>query len=191
EGIKPIPGVEAYHTKNKTLKGPEMENMRAYICKKYKITDKTGKMKKKAFNDFIKEVGKDFSLFDDLARDILKDYLMEEPTDLFDMMQDTEEQSAEEKIAEFKRDILSYLDYSSNFHLVLLAINNDGLKDLYQIVSDAHINGFYSDPRTDLKYIRDNGLGKNVIATSACLGGYLAKLVFQNRMDEAKAFIQE
>src|SRR5699024_2022007 len=100
-------------------------------------------------------------------------------------------ESPELKLANFKKDVTEYIDLTSNYHFLLIAINNQGLEDLYRISSDAYINGFYSDPRTDLKFIKENDLGKNIIATSACLGGQLAKLCFQDRMDEAKEFIQE
>lgn len=191
EGIKPIPGVEAYMALDRTMKGPEFEKWREEICKKYKITDNKGKVKRKAFNDFLRKVRRDMSVFEEEAKKILVDYLMEGSMDLFDLLEFNKEETPEEKIEKFKKDITEYLDYTGNFHLLLIAVNNQGLKDLYKITSDAHINGFYSDPRTDLNYIKENNLGKNIIATSACLGGYFAHLVMKDRIEEAKAFIEE
>ncbi|CDQ41756.1 DNA polymerase III subunit alpha [Virgibacillus salexigens] len=188
--IKPIPGCEAYMTENRQLQSKELERMREYIGSKYKITDNKGKFKKKAFNNFIKTIKKDFSCFETEASLLLQSYLMDEEMDLFDIM-NQEDKSTDEKLDEFKQDILEYLDYADNYHLLLLAVNNQGLKDLYKIISDSHINGFYSDPRTDLRYIRRNGLGKNIIATSACLGSYFARLIMQNRREDAISFIQE
>lgn len=175
-GIKPIPGCEMYMTENRQLKGEEFSRMRDYIMKKFMIVDKKKKPTKKPFQQFIRKVRKNFDLFEEEATSLLKNYLMASPNNTLD---------------EFKKDIFEYLDYSENFHLVMIAVNNQGLEDLYEINSDSHINGFHSDPRTDLKYIRDNDLGKHIIATSACLGSYFAKLIFADRYDDARTFIEE
>lgn len=199
-GIKPIPGCEVYTTQNRLLKSDELEQMRKELCIKYKITDNKGKPKMKVLRDFLRKVEKNYSCFEEEAHIILRDYLMSsdseegEPLDLFSIFEvefDSKEPlTVDAKIAEFQKEIFDYLD-RGNFHMVLLAINNQGLEDLYEIVSDAHINGFYSDPRTDLSYIRDNNLGRNIIATSACLGSYFSQLCLAGRFDDAKAHIQE
>ncbi|RHW31846.1 PHP domain-containing protein [Oceanobacillus profundus] len=193
QGIKPLPGIEAYLVKNRHLHGPELENIRLYLGDKYKIVDKKGKFTKKPFNEFIKKIKKDIRCFEEEAEELLKGYLMNDEMDLFDLLDGSVDlnQSTESKIAEFKADILKYLDYASNDHLLLLAMNDQGLKDLYKISSDAHINGFYSDPRTDLKFIQQNNLGENIIATSACLGSTLARYAMNGRMKEAVQFIEE
>ncbi len=218
QGIKPIAGVEAYTTKNRLKRNEELEQMRKDICIKYKITDGKGKPRMKVLRDFMRKVEKNYQSFEEEATEILKDYLMFEPMEemeqellLFDIEDDDSfvddkslmqkeiinhyesinvPQTPEEKIHQFKTDIFDYLDHG-NFHMVLLAIDNKGLEDLYEIVSDAHINGFYSDPRTDLSYIRDNGLGRHIIATSACLGSFFSQLCLAGRLEEAKAHIQE
>lgn len=215
EGIKPIPGVEAYMTKDRHFKSEEFSAKKEEICIKYRIATKqkggSYKPKLKAFNTFISAVSRDWSKFDDLALELIKDWLMEEPLEdpehqisLFDdealfamgqedateLINDVYEAAEEHTLERFKKEILDYLEFDS-YHLLLLAVNGQGLKDLYNIVSDSHINGFYSDPRTDFNFIKENGLGKNIIATSACLGGYFAKLIDRNQIDEAKAFIAE
>jgi DNA polymerase III subunit alpha len=200
-GIKPIPGCEVYTTQNRSNKSEELEELRKDLCIKYKITDKKGKPRMKMLRDFLRKVEKNYSCFDEEAHAILKDYLMssdpvqEESLDLFTAFDIEFEGKAtpitiDEKIAEFKREIFEYLDLG-NFHMVLIALNNQGLEDLYEIVSDAHINGFYSDPRTDLSFIRSRNLGRNVVATSACLGSFLSQLILAGRIDEAKIHIQE
>lgn len=199
--IKPIPGCEVYTTKNRSFKADELEQIRKDLCIKYKITDNKGKPKMKMLRDFLRKVEKNYSCFEQEAHVILKDYLMssdpmeEESLDLFSAFEVEFDnkmvpQTVDDKIAEFKEEIFSYLDLG-NFHMVLLAMNNQGLEDLYEIVSDAHINGFYSDPRTDLAYIRNRGLGRNIIATSACLGSFLSQLILANRLEEAKEHIEE
>ncbi|MGV7000340.1 DNA polymerase III subunit alpha [Priestia megaterium] len=201
-GIKPIPGCEVYTTKDRKIQSDEFQEMRENLCIKYKIVDGKGKPKKKVLSDFLRKVKKNFSCFDEEAMVILKDYLMasdsspqEESLDLFSAFEvsftDVEApRTTEEKVEEFKEEVLNYLDHG-NFHMVLLAMNNKGLEDLYEIVSDSHINGFYDDPRTDLSFIRERGLGKNIIATSACLGSFFSRLCLAGRYAEAKKHIEE
>ena len=68
-------------------------------------------------------------------------------------------------------------------HLLLLAETNEGLRNLYKIVSKAYVDGFYFKPRTDHEYLRSHA--KGLIATSACLGGEVAQALLHN--DFAKA----
>lgn len=60
-------------------------------------------------------------------------------------------------------------------HLVLLAVNKQGYKDLLNIVHDSNINGFYYKPRTDINMLKQ--YGKNIIALSACIGGRIPKMI--------------
>ncbi len=57
----------------------------------------------------------------------------------------------------------------SPYHLVLLAKNETGYKNLLKIVSAAHLEGFYYKPRVDKKYLANHAEG--LIALSACMGG--------------------
>lgn len=62
----------------------------------------------------------------------------------------------------------------SNYHLVLIAKNNDGRKDLNRILSEANKSGFYYKPRIDdelLFSINPN----NMIITTACVASRLRK----------------
>lgn len=54
-------------------------------------------------------------------------------------------------------------------HLVLLAANNEGYKNLISIVSDAYLTGFYRKPRTDWSVLSEKSAG--LIALSACMNG--------------------
>ena len=65
-------------------------------------------------------------------------------------------------------------------HLVLLPKNNTGLKSIFQMVSESYIDGFYRYPRIDFDILKRHANG-NVIASSACIGGRLAKVVFDNQ----------
>lgn len=58
-------------------------------------------------------------------------------------------------------------------HLVLLAQNETGLKNLFKLVSDSYKSeNFYRYPRVDYEMLREHNEG--IIAASACLGGIYA-----------------
>jgi DNA polymerase-3 subunit alpha len=59
-------------------------------------------------------------------------------------------------------------------HVILLAKNLKGYKNLLKIVSEAHVNGFYYRPRTTSEKIFKNKEG--LIVSTACMGGILGKL---------------
>ena len=55
-------------------------------------------------------------------------------------------------------------------HIVLVALNQTGLNNIYKIVSDSHQgDNFYRYPRLDYDMLEKYGDG--VMASSACLGG--------------------
>ena len=68
-------------------------------------------------------------------------------------------------------------------HLILLAHNKDGVKNLLKIHNYAQLEGFYYKPRTDLRYLSQYGSG--IIATSACVSGEIPKAILQNDMQKA------
>lgn len=73
-------------------------------------------------------------------------------------------------------------------HLVVLAKNKTGYKNLIKLVSKAWTEGFYSHPRTDKKELEAHKEG--LIIASACLGGEIPKLILADRIDEADAQIK-
>jgi DNA polymerase-3 subunit alpha len=172
EGIKPIPGCEIYTTRDRNKKGEFLKEYREKLCEKYKV-------KEKELKEFVRHIERNPDDFESKARMMLKDKIMDE-TDLFGGVD----------LVEFRSDIYDYMSYD-NYHMVLIAVNNEGLEDLYEIVSEGFVRGFYSDPRVDLEYIRSNNLGSNIIATSACLGSWFAKLCLSGNIDAAKNYINE
>ncbi|SEF59308.1 DNA polymerase-3 subunit alpha [Caloramator fervidus] len=70
------------------------------------------------------------------------------------------------------------------YHLVLLAKNNEGYKNLMKIVSKAALEGFYYKPRVDKELLKEYSSG--LIALSACLAGEVQDLILKGRYDEAK-----
>lgn len=71
-----------------------------------------------------------------------------------------------------------------NNHLVLLAKNETGYKNLVSIVSDAYQNGFKRKPRTDMDFVGANASG--LIALSACLGGEISQAILQGDISNAE-----
>ncbi|MCO5228493.1 MAG: DNA polymerase III subunit alpha [Thermomicrobiales bacterium] len=71
----------------------------------------------------------------------------------------------------------------NSYHLLLLAENNTGYRNLIRLASEASLKGFYYRPRVDLEML--NRYGEGIIATSACLGGPLAKNLLAHQPDKA------
>jgi len=70
------------------------------------------------------------------------------------------------------------------YHLVLLAKNNVGYKNLIKLVTAAHLEGFYYKPRIDKNLLRNHSEG--LIGLSACLGGEVARALTAKNEDKAK-----
>src|SRR5436189_619186 len=70
------------------------------------------------------------------------------------------------------------------YHLVLLAENYTGYRNLIHLVSQGYREGFYYKPRIDKALLAERHEG--LIALSACLGGEIATLLRQERLQEAE-----
>ncbi len=69
-------------------------------------------------------------------------------------------------------------------HLLLLAKNEQGYKNLIQLTTLAHLEGFYYKPRIDHEVLKKYSAG--LIAASACLKGKVPQLLMENKWEEAK-----
>jgi DNA polymerase-3 subunit alpha len=70
------------------------------------------------------------------------------------------------------------------YHLILLARNKAGYKNLIKLVTAGYLEGFYYKPRIDKELLRKHSEG--LIGMSACLSGEIPKLLLQGRYDDAK-----
>jgi DNA polymerase-3 subunit alpha len=70
------------------------------------------------------------------------------------------------------------------YHLVLLAKNKTGYKNLIKLVSLAHLKGYYYKPRIDKNILSQYADG--LIATGACLHGEISRLVLSGKYAKAK-----
>lgn len=67
---------------------------------------------------------------------------------------------------------------ATTYHIIIYAKNQQGLKDLYRIVSEAHVKHFYRRPRIPRSLLAANR--DNLIIGSACEAGELYRAVLNN-----------
>ena len=76
----------------------------------------------------------------------------------------------------------------SGYHLIVLAKNYNGYKNLIKLVSNAWVDGFYGRPRTDRfeleKYHED------LIVCSACIAGEVPKKILKGDIEGAREAIE-
>ncbi|MBR0056668.1 MAG: DNA polymerase III subunit alpha [Kiritimatiellae bacterium] len=73
----------------------------------------------------------------------------------------------------------------SGAHLILLAKNLEGYRNLVKLISFAHTEGFYQRPRIDKALLEQYHGG--LICSSACVAGEVPRLILENRMEDALA----
>ncbi len=69
-------------------------------------------------------------------------------------------------------------------HLILLAKNNEGYKNLLKLSSISFVDGFYYKPRIDYNLLEQYHEG--IICLSACLAGSIPQMILQNRLEDAE-----
>ena len=80
-------------------------------------------------------------------------------------------------------------DHRKYYHLILLAKNYDGYKNLMKIVSTGHIEGmYYGKPRVTHEIIEQ--YHENLICCSACLAGEIPRDIIAGDMDGARKAIE-
>ncbi len=70
------------------------------------------------------------------------------------------------------------------YHLILLAKNEVGYRNLMKLCSIGHLEGFHYKPRIDLESLRTHNEG--IICLSACLGGEVPQHLLHGRYEEAR-----
>ena len=69
-------------------------------------------------------------------------------------------------------------------HLILLAKNNNGYKNLSKLVSLGFLDGYYYKPRIDKEILEK--YHEDLICCSACLAGELPQAILKNDMEKAE-----
>jgi len=87
----------------------------------------------------------------------------------------------------FNRDKSSIKDAA--YHLVLLAENNTGYRNLLKLTSSGYTEGFYYRPRIDKEILRECHAG--LIGSSACLSGEIPRLLLRGDEESAERVAQE
>ena len=68
-------------------------------------------------------------------------------------------------------------------HMILLAMNETGYRNLVRLVSKAFLEGFYYKPRVDYELLQQHNEG--LIATSGCLSGAVPSAIIDGKADKA------
>lgn len=84
----------------------------------------------------------------------------------------------------FEKKSLDKLADGNAYHLVLLAKNKVGYKNLIKLASASFLEGFYRKPRIDYEILAEHTEG--LVCLTACLGGEVNQHIFKQR--EHKAF---
>ncbi len=77
---------------------------------------------------------------------------------------------------------------SDQFHLVLLAKNLAGYRNLMKLVSHAHMEGFHYRPRVDLELLKEHSEG--LIALSGCMQGIISQSLLNKEQDRAEKWLR-
>ena len=72
-------------------------------------------------------------------------------------------------------------------HIILLAKNDEGLKNLQKISQIAWTEGYYHKPRIDMECLFEHGDG--IIVVSGCMNGLISKAIERGEMDKAKELV--
>ena len=78
---------------------------------------------------------------------------------------------------------------SKRYHLTLLAKNNEGYKNLIQLVTLSNLEGYYYKPRMDKEILRK--YSKGIICLSGCLGGELSQALINKDEEKGELIIKE
>src|ERR1700723_989235 len=76
-----------------------------------------------------------------------------------------------------------------NNHLLVLAQNEEGYRNLIRIPSEASLHGFYRKPRVSKRYLAEHSAG--LIGFSGCLSGELCEELVAGRYEKAKSVAQQ
>jgi DNA polymerase III subunit alpha len=74
-------------------------------------------------------------------------------------------------------------------HLLVLAENEEGYRNLVKITSEASLHGFYYKPRVSKRFLAEHS--KGLIGLSGCLKGSVAEFLMEEKYDSARAAATE
>ncbi|RME88595.1 MAG: DNA polymerase III subunit alpha, partial [Candidatus Hydrogenedentota bacterium] len=84
-----------------------------------------------------------------------------------------------------EKKVMEKLLDGNNYHLILLAKNKTGYKNMIKLSSLAYTEGFYRKPRIDYDVLAEHSEG--IICTTACLAGEVNRKIYTEQTEEAWA----
>ena len=87
-------------------------------------------------------------------------------------------------VTDHKNDEKPGRENHKSYHIGMLAKNFKGYQNLSKVVSDAHVDGFYYRPRTDLETLAEHAEG--LIGFTGCMQGWVPQLILRGKEDEAE-----
>ncbi|MBP7804984.1 MAG: PHP domain-containing protein, partial [Candidatus Pacebacteria bacterium] len=75
------------------------------------------------------------------------------------------------------------------YHLILLAKNLQGYKNLMRLVTTANLEGYYYKPRMDKELLKE--FHEGIIALSGCMGGELSQTLLSGDIERADQLVAE
>ncbi|MDO4992336.1 MAG: DNA polymerase III subunit alpha, partial [Prevotellaceae bacterium] len=87
-----------------------------------------------------------------------------------------------------KEDMVKANGDLGGYHLIVLAKNFNGYKNLIRLVSRAWVDGYYGRPRTDRKDLEM--FHEDLIICSACIGGEVPKKILNGDMEGAREAVE-
>ena len=78
---------------------------------------------------------------------------------------------------------------TASYHMILLAMNQTGWRNLIKLSSRSYLEGFYYRPRIDRELLGE--LNEGLICTTACLGGEIPSALLANQPDRARKIAGE
>jgi DNA polymerase-3 subunit alpha len=92
-------------------------------------------------------------------------------------------------VTDHKNDERPGRENHKSYHLGLLAKDFQGYQNLCKVVSDAHVDGFYYRPRTDLETLAEHANG--LIGFTGCMQGWVPQLLLRERYEEAEKALSQ
>ncbi|GBC92787.1 DNA polymerase III subunit alpha [bacterium HR15] len=77
----------------------------------------------------------------------------------------------------------------TSYHLLLLAKDETGYRNLLRLSTIAHLEGFYYKPRVDKEVLRQHAEG--LIATSSCVAGEIPDALLKGNFERARQLVSE
>ncbi len=78
---------------------------------------------------------------------------------------------------------------NKRYHLILLAKNLQGYKNLMRLVTISNLEGYYYKPRVDEELLKKYSDG--LICLSGCMGGKLSRSILANDLERSEAIIKQ